>query len=54
MLADLPAMTQKMIGQHASNHGLAHRYRTDADARIVTALGEDVGFRAIAIDGLAR
>ena len=45
-LADLPAMPQEMIGQHAGHHGLADRHRADADAGVVAALGHDVGVGA--------
>jgi hypothetical protein len=50
----LPAMAQKMIGQHAGHHGLADRHRADADAGVVAALGHDVGVGALAIDRAAR
>src|SRR6516165_9936426 len=41
--ADLPAMTQIVIGDHASHHGFADRHGADADARIVAASGYDFG-----------
>ena len=52
--AHLPAMPQKMIRQHAGHHGFADRHRADADAGIVTALGEDVGVGARAVHRAAR
>ncbi len=53
-LADLTAMAQIVIGQHACQHGFADRHRADADARIVAALGRDLGVAAVFVDGLAR
>src|SRR5260370_28008559 len=50
----LPAMAQKMVGEHARHHGFADRHRTDADAWVVPALGHDVGVGAVAIHGAAR
>src|SRR3954470_3571974 len=47
MLADLPAMPQEMIGQHARHHCLADRHRTNADAGVVTPLGRDIGIGAV-------
>src|SRR5258708_31738513 len=52
--ADLPAMAQEMIGEHAGHHGLADPHRAYADARIVAALGHDVGISTVAIHGAAR
>src|SRR3954470_18594271 len=54
MLADLSAMAQEMIGQHARYHCLPDRDRANADAGIVTALGHDVGVGAVAVHGAAR
>src|SRR6266566_3693329 len=51
---DLPAMSEKMIGQHAGHHGLADRHRADADAGVVAALGRNVGVGALAVDRAAR
>jgi hypothetical protein len=53
-LADLPAMHQIVIGQHACHHRLTYRHRADADTRIVPTLGNDLGVTTIAVDGLAR
>src|ERR1700712_3782537 len=41
--ADLAAVAQEMIGEHARHHGFADRQRANADAGIVTPLGHDVG-----------
>src|SRR5262249_27155803 len=51
---DLPAVPQKMIGQHAGHHGFADRDRANADTRVVTPLGDDVGLAALAVDSLTR
>src|SRR3954451_4017231 len=53
-LADLAAMPEKMIGEHAGHHGFADRHRANADARVVTPLGHDVGIGAVAVHGPAR
>src|SRR5262245_28642465 len=53
-VAHLPALAQIMVGDHACHHGLADRHRTDADARIVAALGRHLGFAAVAIHRLPR
>ena len=50
----LPAMAQKLVGQHASHHRLAHRHSPDADAWIVAALGDNLGLGAFVVDGAAR
>src|SRR6266446_1606587 len=50
----LPAVTQIVIGEHACHHGLADRHRPDADAGVVAALGGDLGFAAVAVEGAAR
>ena len=47
-------MAQRLVGQHAGHHGFAHRHGADADAGVVAALGDDLGFRAGLVDGLAR
>ena len=39
----LPAIAQKVIGQHAGHHGFADRDGADADAGVVAALGDDLG-----------
>ena len=52
--ADLAPMTQIVVREHARHHRLADRHRADADARIVAALGDDLGLVAVAVDGLAR
>src|ERR1700736_4351708 len=52
--ADLGAMAQKLIGEHAGNHGFADRNGADSDARIVAASRRDLGLGAGTIDGPAR
>ena len=47
-------MAQEVVGDHAGDHRLADRHRADADARVVAALGRDLGLVAVAIHGLAR
>ena len=47
-------MPERLIRQHTGHHRFAHRHGADADARIMAALGDDVGFRAGFIDGPAR
>src|SRR4051794_31460415 len=54
MLADLAAMAEEMIRQHAGHHRFTDRDRANADARIVTPLGHDVGIGPVAIHGTAR
>jgi len=46
-------MTQIMVREDARHHGFADRYRPDADAWVMTALGDDVGVVAVAVDGFA-
>jgi hypothetical protein len=41
-------MAEEMICEHAGDHRLADRHGADADARIVPALGHDLGVRATA------
>src|SRR6185437_10523342 len=53
-LADLRAVHQIVVGEHARHHCLADRHGADADAGVVAAFGHDVGVVAIAVDGLAR
>ena len=43
---DLPAVAQERVRQHAGDHRLADRHRADADARVVAALGDDLGLLA--------
>lgn len=50
----LAGMAQLVVGQDQGGHGLAHRYRTDADAGIVAAAGLDLGLGKVAIEGAAR
>jgi hypothetical protein len=52
--AGLAAMAEVVIGEHDGHHRLADRHGADADARIVAALGRDLGFVAGGIDGAAR
>src|SRR4051812_5256935 len=54
MLADLTAMAEEMIRQHAGHHRLADRHRADADAGVMAAFGHDVGIGAVAVHGAAR
>ena len=44
--ADLAAMPEIVVGEHDGEHRLADRYRADADARVVAALGGDVDLLA--------
>src|SRR5690606_23423056 len=52
-LSCLRPVPQRVVGQHDGHHGLAHRHGTDADARVVPALGHDLGLVAEAVDGFA-
>src|SRR5262245_24487285 len=52
--ADLAALPQIVIGEHACHHRLADRHRADADARIMPSLGDDLGLAPVAVDGAAR
>src|SRR5206468_9265368 len=52
--AHLGALTQIVIRNHACHHGLADRHRPDAHARVVAALGADLGLVAVAVDGAPR
>src|SRR6516162_9404229 len=51
--AHLSAMTQIVIGEHAGHHGLADGDGANADAGIVAALGDDLGFLPLAVHGAA-
>src|SRR5262249_47070332 len=53
-LADLTPMHQIVVGQHACHHGLTNRHRSNTDARIVTALGRNIGVVAKTIHGFSR
>ena len=53
-VADLRPVTQIVIRDHACHHGFADRNRADPDARVVAALGDDLGLVAVAVDRLAR
>src|SRR5262245_12253115 len=53
-LAQLPALTQIVIGDHACQHGLADRHRANADAGVVAPLGADLGLGSIPVDGAPR
>jgi len=50
----LAAVTQHRVGQHTRHHRFAHGRCANADARIVSALGADLGIGAAAIDRAAR
>jgi len=43
VFADLPAMKQDVVQQHAGHHRLTHRNSADADAWVVAAFGDDLG-----------
>src|SRR5262245_46209478 len=43
-----------MVGDHAGHHGLADGNSPYADAWVVAAFGDDLGFVAVAVHGLAR
>ncbi len=47
-------MAQERVGQHAGHHRLADRHGADADAGVVAALGDDLGFLALAGHRLPR
>ena len=49
-LPDLAAMAQIVISDGAGDHGLPDRHGTDADARIVPALGQDVDVLALRVN----
>lgn len=53
-LPDLPAMQQLMVGQHQGDHRRDDWRATNADARIVPALGQDLGCGAATVDRLDR
>ena len=53
-LADLGAMAQELVGDDAGHHRLADRHGADADARVVAALGDDLGRLVVARHRLAR
>ena len=46
ILADLAAVQQQMIEDHACHHCFANGYCANANARIVTTFGDDLGFLA--------
>src|SRR3954452_24936119 len=50
-IAALSAMAQRVIHQHASQHGLGNRRRAQADAGIVAPGGLDGGRGAVPVDG---
>lgn len=54
VLSALRAMAKQMIGQNKRHHCFADRNRTNADAGIVAALGDDVRLMARRVDGVAR
>ena len=43
-----------MVGEHDRQHRFADRHGADADARVVAALGRDLGLVAGAVDRAAR
>ena len=53
LAAGLPTVTEEMVGKHAGHHRLADRHGADADARIVPALGHDLGVFIADGDGFA-
>src|SRR5262249_58448452 len=53
-LAELGALAQIVIGDHARHHGLADWHGANADAGIVPALGGDLGLAAEAVDRAPR
>src|SRR4051812_49300867 len=53
-LSHLSAVPQRLVGEHDRHHGFAHRHGADADAGIMAALGDDLGFGAGFVDGAAR
>src|ERR1700722_5120850 len=52
-IADLGALAQIMVRDHASEHGFPDRHRANADTGVVTALGRDLALRAETIDRAA-
>src|SRR5690349_470642 len=52
--ANLTAMQEIMVGQHTCYHRLADRHRPNTDARVVTALRNDIGVAAVAVDRFPR
>src|SRR5229473_6584431 len=52
--AHLRAVAQRVVGQYARHHGFADRDSADADARVMPALGRDLGVVAGDVDGFAR
>jgi hypothetical protein len=51
---DLPAVAQQVIGKHAGDHRLANRHGTDANARVMAALGSNLRLSPKAIHCLPR
>lgn len=52
--ADLPPVPQEMVGKHDGHHRLSDRHGADADARVVPALGDDLGLVSLPVDRPAR
>lgn len=50
MLAYLPPVAQRVIGEHEGDHRLHHRRAANADTGVVAALRHDVGCFAVARD----
>ena len=44
-------MAQPVVGQNASHHRLGNRRTANADARVMAALGNDIGFMTVFING---
>ena len=53
-LADLAAVHQIVVSQHACHHGLTNRDRTYTDAGIMAAFGDNISVVAITVHRLAR
>ncbi len=49
-----PRLTQQVVHQHDGHHRFGNRRGADADARVVTALGDDVHRVAMHVDRTAR
>ncbi len=54
VFTNLPAVQQEMIQNHTGHHGFGHRYGTNANARIMAALCDDLSRGAVFADRGAR
>ncbi len=50
----LTPMAQELVGENDGHHGFADGDGADADAGVMAALGDNLGFVAVAVNGFAR